>query len=187
MALNDRFEIDVADYRQDNGGIIFPNPNAPTGIGLSRSAIISLLEANPRSVVIIDEAYIDYAQPSDAVVDLQSVASVLDLTQQYNNLLVVHTLSKSRAFAGLRVGYAVGHVDLIEALQRVKNSFNSYPIDRLAQQAAIASFGDEDYFQLSVDKVIASRSRLVSALEKLQFTCLPSAAIFIFFNSSRFD
>ena len=187
VPLNERFEIDLADYHQDNGGIIFPNPNAPTGIGLSRSAIISLLEANSRSVVIIDEAYIDYAQPSDGTVDSQSVASVLDLTQQYNNLLVVHTLSKSRAFAGMRVGYAVGHVDLIEALQRVKNSFNSYPIDRLAQQAAIASFGDEDYFQSSVDKVIASRTRLVSALEQLQFTCLPSSANFILIHHTSID
>ena len=100
---------------------------------------------------------------------------------------MVHTLSKSRAFAGLRVGYAVGHVDLIEALQRVKNSFNSYPIDRLAQQAAIASFGDEDYFQLSVDKVIASRRRLVTMLERLDFTCLPSAANFILIHHASID
>lgn len=187
VALNDRFEIDVKEYSRDNGGIIFPNPNAPTGIGLSRSAIISLLEQNPRSVVIVDEAYIDYAQKSEASLDSQSVTSVVDLTHQYNNLLVVHTLSKSRAFAGMRIGYAVGHIGLIEALQRVKNSFNSYPIDRLAQQAAIASFGDEDYFQSTVNKVIASRVRLVSCLEVLQFSCLPSAANFILVRHDLID
>ncbi len=187
VGLNDSFEIDIADYDQDNGGIIFPNPNAPTGIGLSRAAIVSLLERNPQSVVIVDEAYIDYALQSDAITSSESVASVVDLTRQFNNLLVVHTLSKSRAFAGMRVGYAIGHADLIEALQRVKNSFNSYPIDRLAQQAAIASFGDDAYFQFTVDKVIASRARLVSDLDELNFACLPSAANFVLVRHPLLD
>ena len=187
IPLNAEFEIDVADYQLANGGIIFPNPNAPTAIGLARQSIIDLLEANPDSVVIVDEAYIDYAQDSGADVAANSIASVVDLTQQYANLLVVHTLSKSRAFAGMRVGYAIGHPHLIDGLQRVKNSFNSYPVDRLAEVAAIASFQDEAYFQLTKDKVIANRQLLISELEALNFDCLPSSANFVLVKHDQLD
>lgn len=187
VPLNAAFEIDVADYQVANGGIIFPNPNAPTAIGLARQTIIDLLEANPHSVVIVDEAYIDFAQRSGAAKTANSVASVIDLTQQYNNLLVVHTLSKSRAFAGMRVGYAIGHPHLIDGLQRVKNSFNSYPVDRLAEVAAIASFKDESYFQLTKEKVIANRLSLVNELAALKFDCLPSSANFILVRHDQLD
>ncbi len=175
VPLNAQFCIDVADYQRANGGIIFANPNAPTGIGLSRQGIIALLEANPSSVVIVDEAYIDFIDEQQQ----EGLSSVVDLTQSYNNLLVVHTLSKSRALAGMRVGYAVGNAHLIEALQRVKNSFNSYPIDRLAQTAAIASFQDEDYFQSVKAKVIANRNALLESFASLGFESLPSAANFV--------
>ena len=185
--LNADFEIDITDYKVPNGGIIFPNPNAPTAIGLVRQSIIDLLEANPDSVVIVDEAYIDYAQRSNAEITADSVASVVDLVQQYNNLLVVHTLSKSRAFAGMRIGYAIGHPHLIDGLQRVKNSFNSYPVDRLAEIAAIASFQDESYFQSTKDKVIANRQLLVDGLEALNFDCLPSSANFVLVRQNNLD
>ena len=185
--LNADFEIDITDYKVPNGGIIFPNPNAPTAIGLVRQSIIDLLEANPDSVVIVDEAYIDYAQRSNAEITADSVASVVDLVQQYNNLLVVHTLSKSRAFAGMRIGYAIGHPHLIDGLQRVKNSFNSYPVDRLAEIAAIASFQDESYFQSTKDKVIANRQLLVDGLEALNFDCLPSSANFVLVTQNNLN
>ena len=187
IPLNTQFEIDTSDYQQPNGGIIFPNPNAPTGIGLARQAIIALLEANPNSVVIVDEAYIDFSQRSDADTSADSIASVIDLTQQYNNLLVVHTLSKSRAFAGMRVGYAIGHPHLIKGLQRVKNSFNSYPVDRLAEVAAIASFQDEPYFQSVKDKIIANRQQLIDQLEAWNFDCLPSSANFVLVRHDQLD
>lgn len=183
VPLTENFEIDVADYTRANGGIIFPNPNAPTGIGLKRQAIVDLLEANPQSVVIVDEAYIDFAAH-----DSQSdISSVIDLTKQYNNLLVVHTLSKSRSFAGMRIAYAVGNARLIEALQRVKNSFNSYPVDRLAEVAAIASFKDETYFQTIKTKMINNREYLFSALQTLGFDSLPSAANFILTRHTNLD
>ena len=121
VALDEQFQIRVDDYRKANGGIIFPNPNAPTGCLLALEAIEQLLKANPDSVVVVDEAYIDFGG--------QTAISLVD---RYPNLLVTQTLSKSRSLAGLRVGLAVGHPDLIEALERVKNSFNSYPLDRLA-------------------------------------------------------
>lgn len=182
------FEIDVDDYDGPNGGIIFPNPNAPTGIALTRQAIIDLLEVNRHSVVIVDEAYIDFAE-SDVQADPQAdkVSSVIDLTSRYNNLLVVHTLSKSRAFAGMRVGYAIGSAGLIDALQRVKNSFNSYPIDRLAEVAAIASFKDEEYFQSVRAKVIRNRNALTESLTALGFNCLPSSANFLLVSHKDLD
>ena len=132
IALNNKFEIDVNDYDKPNGGIIFPNPNAPTGVPLALVEVEKLLRSNTESVVIIDEAYVDFG-----------TESAVKLIHQYPNLLVTHSLSKSRSLAGLRVGYALGHPDLIEALIRIKDSFNSYPIDRFAEAGAIASFADE--------------------------------------------
>lgn len=151
------------------GGIIFPNPNAPTGCLLGLDAIERILQAHPDAVVVVDEAYIDFGGNS-----------AISLVDRYDNLLVTHTLSKSRALAGLRVGYAVGHPDLIEALERVKNSFNSYPLDRLAIVGAVAAIEDEAYFQSCCAQVMATREQLVSALNEMGFTVLPSAANFIF-------
>src|SRR5690606_11260331 len=128
--------IRLEDYRQPCSGIIFPNPNAPTGIGMPRAAVEAMLQEHPEAVIVVDEAYVDFGGES-----------AIPLVARYPNLLVVQTLSKSRSLAGLRVGYAIGHPDLVEALDRVKNTFNSYPLDRLAIAGAIASFEDEDYFQ----------------------------------------
>jgi histidinol-phosphate aminotransferase len=169
IPLRDDFTIDFADYPSENGGIIFPNPNAPTAMGKSLAEIESLLQRNPDSVVVVDEAYIDFGGES-----------AIALIDRYPNLLVVQTLSKSRALAGMRVGFAVGNSELINGLDRVKNSFNSYPLDRLAEVAAVAAFEDEDYFQESRQKVIATRERTREQLEAMGFVVLPSQANFLF-------
>ncbi len=169
IALNNEFEIDVNDYDRPNGGVIFPNPNAPTGVPLPLQEIEKLLKFNTESVVVIDEAYVDFGT--------ESAAKLID---KYPNLLVTHTLSKARSLAGLRVGYALGNKDLIEALIRVKDSFNSYPIDRFAEAGAIASFEDEAYFKETATKVMATRTALINDLQTLGFEVLPSGANFIF-------
>ena len=169
VPLDDNFQIRVDDYRQANGGIIFPNPNAPTGCLLPLDEIERLLAAHAQSVVIVDEAYVDFGGES-----------AIALVNRFPNLLVVHTLSKSRSLAGLRVGYAVGQVDLIEALERVKNSFNSYPLDRLAIAGAAAAMADREHFNTTRQAVINSRQILTNQLQALGFEVLPSAANFIF-------
>lgn len=169
VPLNAQYEIAVDDYLRPNGGIIFPNPNAPTGIPLALSEIERLLQANTQSVVVIDEAYVDFG-----------TESAVSLVNRYPQLLVTHTYSKSRSLAGLRVGYAVGHASLIEALIRVKDSFNSYPIDRFAEAGAVAAIEDEAYFQQTRQQVMQSRAHLVSELQRLGFEVLPSGANFIF-------
>ena len=169
VPLDEQFQIRVEDYARPNGGIIFPNPNAPTGRVLALQAIEQLLKANPHSVVLVDEAYIDFGGET-----------AISLVDQYLNLLVTQTLSKSRSLAGLRVGLAVGHADLIEALERIKNSFNSYPLDRLAIAGAAAAFEDKAYFQQTCRQVIDSRERVVAGLQQLGFEVLPSAANFVF-------
>jgi histidinol-phosphate aminotransferase len=169
VPLNRAFEIVVDDYLRPNGGIIFPNPNAPTGRLVPVAEIDRLLRANSGSVVVIDEAYVDFGGES-----------VVPLVQRYPQLLVTHTLSKSRALAGLRVGYAIGHPDLIEALNRVKDSFNSYPLDRFAQAGATAAVEDDAYFKAMCSKVIVTKKKLVQELQALGFEVLPSAANFVF-------
>jgi histidinol-phosphate aminotransferase len=172
IPLGKEFEINLADYKIPNGGIIFPNPNAPTGRSIARSEIEALLSQNKDSVVVIDEAYVDYGTES-CIPLLRSITCP-------ENLLVVHTLSKSRALAGLRVGFAVGHSALIEGLERVKNSFNSYPLGRLAQAGAIAAIEDQAHLETSSARVMKTRSKLVSDLNTLGFETLPSTANFIF-------
>jgi histidinol-phosphate aminotransferase len=169
IALTESFEVNIDDYLRPNGGIIFPNPNAPTGRLLALGEIERLLQANTASVVVLDEAYIDFGGESAA-----------GLVSRYPQLLVIHTLSKARSLAGLRVGYALGHPDLIEALTRVKDSFNSYPLDRFAQAGAIAAMQDRAYFEETRCRVIATRTKLVTDLEALGFKVLPSGANFIF-------
>lgn len=176
IALNPQFQIDVDDYARPNGGIIFPNPNAPTGCLLALDAIERLLQANPDSVVVVDEAYIDFGG-----------RSAIALVDRYPNLLVTQTLSKSRSLAGLRVGLAVGHPELIEALERIKNSFNSYPLDRIAIAGAAAAFEDREYFHQTCGQVIASRETVVSAMQGLGFEVLPSAANFVFARHPQRD
>lgn len=170
------FSIDIEDYNMPNGGIIFPNPNAPTGMPLALAQIEKLLQRNPESVIVIDEAYVDFG-----------TESAVRLIHQYPNLLVIHTLSKARSLAGLRVGYALGSPDLIEALIRVKDSFNSYPIDRLASAGAIAAMQDADYFNKTCEMVIATRDALVDDLSRLGFEVLPSGANFIFAKHKDWD
>jgi histidinol-phosphate aminotransferase len=169
IPLNGNFEIEVKDYDRPNGGIIFANPNAPTGVPLGLTEIENLLKTNTESVVVIDEAYVDFG-----------AESAVKLINTYPNLLVTQTLSKARSLAGLRVGYALGHKDLIEALIRVKDSFNSYPIDRFAEAGAIAAMQDKAYFEKTRQKVIATRSALIKDLQVLDFEILPSGANFIF-------
>lgn len=169
MPLAEDFTINVDDYDQPNGGIIFPNPNAPTGIPLALAEIEKLLKKNTQSVVVIDEAYVDFG-----------TESAVNLINRYPNLLVTHTLSKARSLAGLRVGYALGSLELIEALIRVKDSFNSYPIDRFASAGAIAAMQDTAYFEKTCSQVIATRETLIKDLLALGFEVLPSGANFIF-------
>lgn len=176
IPLTESFEIRIDDYLAPNGGMIFPNPNAPTGRLLALGEIERLLAGNPDSVVVIDEAYIDFGG-----------RSAVSLVARYPQLLVTRTLSKSHALAGMRVGYAIGQAHLIEALDRVKDSFNSYPLDRFAQAGALASIEDHAYFESICARVAASRDRLVAALAGLGFEILPSAANFIFARHPSHD
>lgn len=176
IALGEKFEIRVDDYARENGGIILANPNAPTGQLLPLSEIERLLAAHPQSVVVIDEAYIDFGGDT-----------AIALVKRFPNLLVIRTLSKSHSLAGLRVGYAVGHVELIEALDRVKNSFNSYPLDRLAIVGATAAIDDREHLEQTRQAVMRSRVALIAQLEQLGFDVLPSAANFIFARHPQRD
>jgi histidinol-phosphate aminotransferase len=169
IPLRDDYTINFADYPVNNGGIIFPNPNAPTAVGKPLADIETLLQKNTESVVVVDEAYVDFG-----------AETAITLVDKYPNLLVVQTLSKSRSLAGMRVGLAVGHKDLIDALDRVKNSFNSYPLDRIAEAATVVAFEDDDYFKACRDKIITTREWTVNELEKLGFNILPSQANFVF-------
>ncbi|SDQ26346.1 histidinol-phosphate aminotransferase [Paraburkholderia fungorum] len=176
IPLNDSFAINVDDYAAPNGGVLFPNPNAPTGRPLPLADIERLLQKNTDSVVVIDEAYVDFG-----------AESAITLIDRHPNLLVVQTVSKSRSLAGMRVGFAFGNVELIDALNRVKDSFNSYPLDRLAQAAATAAYEDDAWFRDSCAKVIASRERLASGLTALGFDVVPSAANLLFARHPAHD
>ena len=173
IPLDSQFQVQPGDYCADASGgpgaIIIANPNAPTGHALDLSQIEAVLKANPDIPVVIDEAYVDFgAQTASGLIN------------HYPNLLVVHTMSKSRSLAGMRVGFAMGQADLIEGLDRVKNSFNSYPLDRLAQAGATAAIEDENYFEQTRQRVISSRVTLTRDLEFLGFEVLPSQANFVF-------
>lgn len=176
IPLTEGLGIQVGDYSRPNGGIIFPNPNAPTGCLLTLAEIERLLHSNTESVVVVDEAYIDFGG--------ESAVSLID---RYPNLLVIQTLSKSRALAGMRIGLALGNEQLIEGLERVKDSFNSYPLDRLAIAAAVASFEDDAYFIESCGRVIESREQLAAALQDLGFGMTPSVANFLFVRHPGHD
>ena len=169
IPLDEEFNIELEDYLIPNGGIIFPNPNAPTGIPKNLVDIESLLKINQDSVVVIDEAYVDFG-----------TESAVELVGQYKNLVITQSFSKSRSLAGMRLGCAFGNEDLIEALNRIKNSFNSYPIDRLAQVAGIEAIKDENYFNETRDKIIQARIFLEKELLLMGFETLPSRANFIF-------
>lgn len=178
IPLHEDFSIHVDDYltpeNQANAGIIIANPNAPTGIELPASESLKLIQHNQQSAVVIDEAYVDYG-----------AETVIPYIKDYKNLLVVRTFSKSRSLAGLRIGYAIGDSSLIQALNCVKDSFNSFPVDTLAQVAAIASIHDEAYFQQCRINVIKTREWLVTQLEKLGFSILPSTTNFLFVSTQQ--
>lgn len=169
VPLADDFSIDFAGYDQECGAIIFPNPNAPTGVAVALAEIERLAASKPDAVIVVDEAYVDFG-----------AETAIPLTRRYPNILVVHTLSKSRSLAGMRVGFAIGQRPLIDALERVKDSFNSYPLDRLAQAGATAAIEDAAWFDQCREKVMASRETLVAGLKGLGFEVLPSRANFIF-------
>jgi histidinol-phosphate aminotransferase len=169
IPLNDDFAISVESYSKKNGGVILPNPNAPTGIDLGLKAIRELLENQSEQVVVIDEAYVDFGAESSTT-----------LLGEFPNLLVTRSFSKSYGLAGLRVGYALGQVELIEGLHRVKDSFNSYPVDRLASAGAIAAIQDRDYLDNIRRQIVSNREQLVSGLSELGFFVLPSATNFVF-------
>lgn len=174
VPLDENFCVRVRDYDRPNGGVVLPNPNAPTGRGVSLDFLEDLLQHNTDCVVIIDEAYVDFG-----------AQSAVPLIEKYENLLVVQTMSKSRSLAGLRIGYALGSETLIATLEAVKNSYNSYTMDAIALAAGEAAVADEAYFQETCRKVIATRERTAEALLGLGFTVSPSLTNFLFVTHSK--
>lgn len=174
VPLTEQFRLVKEDYQQENGGIVFPNPNAPTGILEPVSFVEDIVRGNPDSVVIVDEAYIDFGGET-----------CLNLIHRYDNLLVVRTYSKSRSLAGLRVGYCMGNKELIEALNNVKQSYNSYTMNQAAIALGTASLKDEDYFREHVAKIISTREWVGEELRKLHFSFAPSSANFLFITHER--
>ena len=168
IPLTPSFDINIEQYRGKNGGIIFPNPNALTGKFLSLDFVEALLHSNRESVVVIDEAYVDFGGET-----------AIKLIEKFPNLVVVQTFSKSRSLAGLRVGFAVGNEILIEALNRIKNSFNPYPLDQIAIKAAVAALQDHTYFDKICNQIIETREILATKLQELGFDVIPSKANFL--------
>ncbi|MGM0986944.1 MAG: histidinol-phosphate transaminase [Pseudomonadota bacterium] len=174
--LDTEWRVDLDAFGQDAGGVIFANPNAPTGHGHGRAAIAGLLERISEAVVLIDEAYVDFGGES-----------AISLVERFPNLLVTGTFSKSRSLAGLRLGYAVGSRELIEGLERVKDSFNSYPVDSLASALGIASLADRGHFEACREAVVTTRERTRGRLETLGFQVLPSQTNFVLVSHPDFD
>ncbi|WFF40807.1 histidinol-phosphate transaminase [Salinicola endophyticus] len=175
VALDDRWEIALDAFDGDNGGVVFANPNAPTGHGHPRAEIARLLSRIQDSVVLVDEAYVDFGGES-----------AVPLVADHPNLLVTGTLSKSRSLAGLRLGYAIGSRELIEGLERVKNSFNSYPVDMLASAVAIAALNDREHFKRCCQQVMDTREETRRSLVELGFEVLPSQTNFLFTRHPQF-
>ena len=169
IPLKDDFTIDPADYKRENGGVILPNPNAPTGVGMGVDAIEAIIKSNLDSVVIIDEAYVDFG-----------AVSVLPLIQKYDNLLVVQTMSKSRSLAGMRIGFAFGDARLIRYLNDVKFSFNSYTMNQTALAAGVAAVEDRPYFEACCKRIMATREWVKEELIALGFSFPDSKSNFIF-------
>ncbi|MBR0795363.1 histidinol-phosphate transaminase [Bradyrhizobium jicamae] len=169
VPLDPEMRVQIADYRRPCSAILLPNPNAPTGIALPRTAIEALLAEHPDQLVVLDEAYVDFG-----------AETAVPLVKRHDNLLVVQTFSKARSLAGLRVGFAIGQRPLIDALERVKDSFNSYPLDSLAIAGAVAAIEDDAWFQETRRRIMATRETLVRDLTTLGFEVLPSAANFVF-------
>ncbi len=174
IPLDENFALQVEPFLEPGGGVVVANPNAPTGRELEFGDLKAIVEANRDSVVVVDEAYVDFG-----------ARSAVELVDTYPNLLVVRTLSKGRSLAGLRVGYAVGSEDLIAALNSVKDSFNSYPVDRLAQAGALGAIRDENYFRATRDKIVNTRACAANELKGLGFTVCDSSANFLFVSHER--
>lgn len=175
IEVDDEFNIPAEGYLQENGGIIIANPNAPTGRGISLTTIKTILQRNKDSVVIIDEAYIDFGGES-----------AIGLINDYPNLLVIQTMSKSRSLAGLRIGFAIGNEELIEGITRIKDSINSYTLDRLALAGAVEAIKDDTYFQETRAKIIKTRERIANRLKEIGFQVIPSQANFIFISHPQY-
>lgn len=169
VPLEQDFSLELTRFEPNASGICFPNPNAPTGRAVPRAAIRALLDRHTESILLVDEAYADFG-----------VESAVPLIHDYPNLLVSHTFSKGRSLAGLRIGAAFGSAEVIAGLRRVKNSFNSYPVDAVAEVAGIASLGDPDWHHEHVAMIVATRERFSAELVERGFTVLPSAANFVF-------
>jgi histidinol-phosphate aminotransferase len=169
IRLNDDFSLPISACLEPSAGLVLANPNAPTGISASLGEIASIAAADRNRLLIVDEAYVDFG--GDSAVSLMS---------EYDNILVIQTCSKSRALAGLRVGYALGAPGLVEGLERVRDSFNSYTLDCLAQTAAIAAFDASEWFEQTRRKIILTREKTAQSLRILGFQVLPSSANFLF-------
>ena len=176
VPLTDDFTIRKEDYFRENGGIIFPNPNAPTGVELGMQDVEAIIKANPDVIVVVDEAYVDFG-----------AASALPLIEKYDNLLVVQTFSKSRGMAGMRIGYAMGNSVLIKYLNDVKYSFNSYTMNRTSLALGAAAVRDRKYFEETVQKIQQTREWTKQELKKLGFEFADSKANFIFATHPRYE
>ena len=174
--LDENFRINVEDYKEENGGVIIPNPNAPTSICEGSEFVEKLLSYNEDSVVIIDEAYVDFGGFSS-----------IPLIEKYENLVVTGTFSKSRSLAGMRIGFAIGSAELIGVLEAVKNSYNSYTVDSLSIATGVASIEDDEYFKSTIDKVIKTRARVTDELRALGFEVLDSSSNFIMATHENLD
>lgn len=176
IPVDDNFNIDPADYARENGGVVIANPNAPTSIGRGLDFIREILDGNRESVVIIDEAYVDFGG-----------TTAVPLLKEYDNLVIIRTFSKSRSMAGMRLGWAMGNPELISALYATKDSMNSYPVDSIAQAAGVAAIEDEEYFQATLKKVIATRDRLTRELREMGFSLPDSRTNFVFASHPRYS
>lgn len=174
-ALDENFRIVKEDYYRENGGVIFPNPNAPTSLAMGRSDVEEIVRRNPDSVVIVDEAYVDFG-----------AESAVSLVETYENLLVVQTFSKSRSMAGMRIGFAVGSSRLIGCLNDVKYSFNSYTMSRLSLRLGVEALRDQAYFQETTAKIVKTREQAKSRLRELGFDCLDSRTNFLFVTHPKY-
>lgn len=176
IPVDGKFNIDPADYARPNGGVVIANPNAPTSIGRGLDFIRAILDCNRDSVVIVDEAYVDFGG-----------VTAVPLLKEYDNLVITRTFSKSRSMAGMRLGWAMGGKEVISAIYATKDSMNSYPVDSIAQAAGVASIEDEEYFQATLKRVIATRDRLTAELRSMGFLLPDSQTNFVFASHPRYS
>ncbi len=176
IPVDENFNIEPVDYARPNGGVVIANPNAPTSIGRGLDFIRAILDNNRDSVVIVDEAYVDFGG-----------TTAVPLLAEYDNLVITRTFSKSRSMAGMRLGWAMGGREVISAIYAAKDSMNSYPVDSIAQAAGVAAVEDEEYFQATLKRVTATRDRLTAELRKMGFTLPDSRTNFVFTSHPRYS